>query len=268
VEVIMALVDVTCPSCNSSIQIPDNQSKVYCLICGKPFAVQESYSTVIIGVTQKFTSTSEVDDSKPLDEGELALQIRDYRLAYQCFCEAIDRTPRKYEAWEGCLRAVTKKYSLFDFNVASCTGLKGIPAIIINTLKYAPEHERTRLVKDIKKLIYDLKRDVYNRWKEVDMLTIQKPGKARIVIGAIVLTLSPLALLGGITAGINSGNFWYLFIDILILVASIFMLISGSKKRSRTEMEYRVDVKYTYSRQITDTTLREYSDKLNEITLD
>jgi hypothetical protein len=152
-----------CPTCGATIQVQSDSASAFCSSCGnklepkKAIAEYKLEVEIIKPVPVKGVSSVEND----LLRGKQCLEAKDWQKAYLVFGTAVDKQADCYEAWYGCLSAMTQKFSWLNDSIANIDGEKGLSAVVRNSLRYGNSHQR-EVTENKLESFYNLLVDEYN----------------------------------------------------------------------------------------------------------
>jgi hypothetical protein len=192
-----------CPSCGFSFQVDPNANFTVCPSCGinvePKKAIEEHHIKVSGNVSVGGISTVEND----INYGRLSLGVSDWDSALQAFSNASRKDASMFEAWHGCLLALTHNYSILRMTEYNGSGLYNFHSVIHNCFLNAKAQQRETFIAEIdgwKSKIsdgidkYNSMIDENKRQKEL----LKSKGKTwgkRVLICTVLLLFAALLLL-------------------------------------------------------------------------
>jgi len=77
---------------------------------------------------------------------------KDFEKAYEYYCRAIDKQSDNFEAWNGCLYAVTRSLKFYEPDIVPITGYMGLMSIAYNCVKYASENHLPNIKNNLERV--------------------------------------------------------------------------------------------------------------------
>lgn len=142
----MKLVAAKCPSCGANIEVSPNDEATKCKYCGNAILVEDALKKFEVEVrgTVQISGISSLEND--LELGRQALDAKDWAKAYRVFSGAIDKKAVCYDAWNGCLCAMTQNFTYAEKLWVPINGSRGLEDVIINCLKYCNINQRNAVI--------------------------------------------------------------------------------------------------------------------------
>jgi hypothetical protein len=148
----MTIVSAICPNCGANIQISAEAETAKCIFCSTNILVKDAIQTY----KSKENNEAEVSETTPVEQdiarGNCFLASNEWEKAYYTFRLAIKKQANQYDAWMGCLTAMTDGFSRIDFAWAKQDGLYGLESILKNCLHFASEEQLPNTIERIKQI--------------------------------------------------------------------------------------------------------------------
>jgi hypothetical protein len=219
-----------CEMCGSN-NIAKEQGEYVCRNCGCKYSPEEARKLLIEidkPVEVKGVSTVEND----LIRGNQCLDVQEWEAALSIFTSAIAKAATCFQAWYGCLRAMSKDFYAYQPITGDTSRGISLLAVIQNSLKFADDENRKTVISKLEKwenkLQINVKRDQENEQK---LTKLQSDNQLWGCI-AVVIVIVDLIISASISMKIRSG-FPYpmlLGIGILCIIAISLSHFAPKKK--------------------------------------
>jgi hypothetical protein len=187
-----------CEMCGSN-NIAKEQGEYVCRSCGCKYSAEDAKKLLVEvdgPIEVKGVSTVEND----LIRGDQCLDVQDWESALGIFASAIAKDATCFQAWYGCLRAMSKDFQAYRPVSGDTTCRISLTAAIQNSLKFADDENLTtvlnKIVKWEVKLQTNNKRDQENEQKLSELQSKRSVFRTLIflvgVVDCILVILHPL----------------------------------------------------------------------------
>lgn len=210
-----------CPTCGATIQVQSDADSAFCSSCGNRLetkkAIAEYKLELEINKPVPVKGLSSVEND--LLRGNQCLEAKDWGKAYQVFGSAIDKQADCYEAWYGCLRAMTENFSWLNNSIANIDGEKGLSAVVRNSLRYSNAHQNEETANKLERLYNSLVDEYTNALSKISS---KKTTHIICIFFSIVSFLGIIFSLiynieiAGYLSGIGTISFIFLVVFIII----------------------------------------------------
>ena len=196
---------VECPNCGGRLEIDEKLDKCVCDYCESVILTDDILGTDDTKVVHK-VRVEEVSSAYNLIKyGKVCLSAYDWDDAYKAFCKAIQEEPQNFQAWHGCLSAMTCNFTNIHQGLANLHGVTGFASAIKNVLLLGNRKQKRTVTSKITPMVSALRESelsVYNTMfstfkKAMKKKTIKKWVHVGILIAAFFLAIFAKSLMGG-----------------------------------------------------------------------
>ena len=212
----MNLVSAKCPNCGANIEVSPEMETTKCKSCGSAILVDDAIQKYKIEVSGEVSLSGISSLENDLELGKQCLAAQDWETAYKVYSGAIDKKSVCFEAWSGCLSALTQNFTWADKSWVPIEGIKGLKSVIANCLMYATTEQKNETTSKLECFMGSHNRVVSS---EIELNRHRKKRACstgpRVSLIMIVLGIIILALAAGGGIGI---------IGIALILFSLFTL--------------------------------------------
>lgn len=229
----MKLVAAKCPNCGANIEVSPEMEATKCKSCGSAILVEDAIQKYKIEVSGEVSLSGISSVENDLERGNQCLSASDWETAFAMFRRAVDKKANSYDAWIGCLAALTQNFTYCDYARAKYDGNTGIESTIINILKYANQEQ---------------KQDAINRIKQVQSLIDQSVEKvvaakiksAKLANKVVIVMYWLFALVSFMVGVLGGGSIGFVGAIIFFMIGSIgfFAPVHYNKLKNKTLVGY------------------------------
>ncbi len=184
----MPFTAATCPNCGGNLQLEDSAETGFCQYCGSRIVVKDAIQKYKVEISGRVSMSGISSVENDIKRGQQCLAAQDWKKAFEVYNGAIDKQADSYEAWLGCLTAMTQDYTYIDCDWVKFEGINGIDLVITNCLKYGNTAQKENVKQDIEKTLHLMEGSVQ---KDQDEAKQQRPkGILLLTIGLTLMVLS------------------------------------------------------------------------------
>lgn len=161
---------IQCQMCRG-VDFIKQDGLLVCQSCGLKYTPEEAQKLLIeLSGKVEVKGISSVEND--LKHGEQCLKASDWKAAFEAFGKAIEKQTDNFQAWYGCLRAITQEFKSVDLSWVQIDGIKGLKAILHNCIHFASNEEKQNIFEELRELIKPLKEHQDERNEQLKQLQL------------------------------------------------------------------------------------------------
>ena len=153
----MGYTAIECPNCGAKLEIDERLEKCVCDYCESVVLTDE-----ILGEDDtKVVHKVRVEEVSPaynyIKYGKVCLSAYDWDDAYRAFTNAIQMEPQNYQAWHGCLAALTYNFTNIHLGLANLHGVTGFASALKNVLLLGNRKQKRTVTSKISPIVSEMR---------------------------------------------------------------------------------------------------------------
>jgi DNA-directed RNA polymerase subunit RPC12/RpoP len=199
---------VTCPNCGAKLEIDEKLEKCICDYCESVVLTDDVLGEDDTKVVHKIRVEEVSPAYNRIKYGKVCLSAYDWDDAYRAFTDAILKEPQNYQAWHGCLAALTYNFTNINLGLANLHGVTGFASALKNVLLLGNRKQKRTVTSKISPMVNDMRENelsVYDTRfrtfkKAMKKKAIKKWVHIVLLVASLLLAIFAKRLMGGGTA--------------------------------------------------------------------
>ena len=211
---------VKCSSCGGRLEIDEKLEKCVCDYCESVILTDDILGKDDTKVVHK-VRVEEVSPAYNLIKyGKVCLSAYDWDDAHRVFANAILKEPQSYQAWHGCLAALTYNFTSIQLGLANLHGVTGFASALKNVLLLGTRKQKRTVTSKITAMVSDMREkelSVYDTKFRAFKKAMKKKTNKRwvhiiLLVASLFFAIFAKRLMGGGTAFFIIFMFYPIFV--------------------------------------------------------
>lgn len=223
-----------CPSCGGGLQLDSNMESGFCMYCGSKIIVRDAIQKMKVEVSGQISVSGLSSIENDIMRGQQCLAAKDWGNAYRFFSNAVDKQANCFDAWFGCLKAMTSYFSWVDYNWVKLNGIRGIDSTIRNCWLLSNNEQRVKIRKGVEATIANMQQmeneGFTNRYNTMHSILVK--GNTQLIAGICIMSVG---IILSISTGLSGANPGFSNVGIASIAwwLGLILIIIGAKNKKK-----------------------------------